>query len=782
MATKLDSTLLANDLETLFAAGALGRLPDQELLVLFLMREDASASDAAFSALVTRHGPMVLGACRRMLGDEHLAADAYQAVFLILARKARSVRVDDSLGRWLYGVSVRVASRARAIAGKERGRLTSLDRFDRARAADPSDACQRDEMRAVIDDEIGRLPSRYRLPVVLCYLEGMTREQAARRLRCPVGTVESRLHRARERLRASLTRRGLAPAAGTVAGLAAATPRADVPPGLAVKTTHSVACLAAGGALTDVFSITTATLARLTMRSMLMTNGLWVGFVLMVVGLAATGAGVLAGAGDEQPKDTVPASPALRAKANPPSGELSLAERFKQIRAEYDARHAALQKALENIKTQSERNNLYREMSPNEVAYCRRMLELADLAPGDPVARDALIWVINKPGMADRGPYGDEFARAAAMLVRKHGDDPDAVRIGLGLDNLVSPHRDDLLMGFYAAAKGHEAKGLARLALAQYLEQAAKFTSGTRMKQGRQKNRYLGMIDDNGKSYTKEVEQTDEEYSYLLQLRLRNPDAMRAEAERLYAEVIAEYGDVSFRTVKYRELEALIKDPSPSWNGKPLTDGERRQLAEIVGRKRRLAEEAEARLDDMHNLVPGRPAPEIDGVDFNGKPLKLADYRGKIVVLSFWGSWCGPCMREIPHERELAERLEGKPFVILGVNCDDDKPTALAAMESAHIRWPSWHDGAPDTGPIAKRYHISSYPTIFVLDAEGNIRHKKILGLYLDKAVDELLAELETKASKPGAKKNSHSAPAMIARRSYVVDDVAMDLALSTGV
>jgi HlyD family secretion protein len=377
MATRLDSTLLANDLETLFAAGALGRLPDQELLMLFLMREDASASDAAFSALVTRHGPMVLGACRRMLGDEHLAADAYQAVFLILARKARSVRVDVSLGRWLYGVSVRVASRARAVAGKERGWLTSLDRFDRAGAADPSDACQRDELRAVIDDEISRLPSRYRLPVVLCYLEGMTREQAARRLRCPVGTLESRLHRARERLRESLTRRGLAPAAGTVAGLAAATARADVPPGLAVQTTHSVASLAAGGALADVFSITTAILARLTMRSMLMTKGLWAGFVLMMVGLAAAGVSNVAGAGDKQPKIAASASSVPPADAKTPTAELSLAERFKRIRAEYDARQIAVQEAVEKTTTERERNRAYQEMSPDDAAYCRRMLDLA---------------------------------------------------------------------------------------------------------------------------------------------------------------------------------------------------------------------------------------------------------------------------------------------------------------------------------------------------------------------------------------------------------------------
>ena len=85
----------------------------------------------------------------------------------------------------------------------------------------------------------------------------------------------------------------------------------------------------------------------------------------------------------------------------------------------------------------------------------------------------------------------------------------------------------------------------------------------------------------------------------------------------------------------------------------------------------------------MHNLIAGKPAPEIDGVGFDGKPLKLSDYRGKVVVLVFWGTWCGPCMREVPHERELAERLKDKPFAVLGVNCDDDEQ---AAAERDQVR------------------------------------------------------------------------------------------------
>jgi RNA polymerase sigma factor (sigma-70 family) len=328
--TRPKSLPLADDLKTLFGAGALGRLSDRELLAHFVRREDRAASEAAFSALVARHGPMVLAVCRRMLRDEHFAADAFQAVFLILARKACSVRVDDTLGRWLCGVSVRVAGRARAIAGSERGRVKCLGEFDQACHADPSLSCERGELRAVVDEEIARLPVRYRLPIVLCYLEGMTQEQAARRLRCPLGTVESRLQRARERLRTRLIRRGLAPAAGAVAATFAANTRADVPPEVAVETASAAVRLASGEVLAEVVSAGAAALVRQTMRSMLMTKGWLAGLVLAMVGVSANWTGILTAAGDDKPTDPASGAGTPRGNVGQESPVVSLADRLKQ--------------------------------------------------------------------------------------------------------------------------------------------------------------------------------------------------------------------------------------------------------------------------------------------------------------------------------------------------------------------------------------------------------------------------------------------------------------------
>ncbi len=303
---------VGNDLETLFGVGVVGRLSDAELLARFLRREDVASSEAAFAALVERHGPMVLGVCRRMLGDHHAAADAFQAVFLVLARKAPMVRVEDTLGRWLHGVSVRVSLQARAAARAERARVRSLDGLDPADESTPADPEGRRELRAAIDEEIARLPARYRSAVVLCYLEGLPPEQAARRLRCPVGTLQSRLHRARERLRPALSRRGLAPAAWGPTVLPAITARVDVPPALAAMAGR------VAGATAGTVSAAVAVLARSTMRSLSMSRTLRVAWILLAVGVSAAGAAILAGVGDDQGANR-PAAGGPAAKAGTPA-------------------------------------------------------------------------------------------------------------------------------------------------------------------------------------------------------------------------------------------------------------------------------------------------------------------------------------------------------------------------------------------------------------------------------------------------------------------------------
>jgi RNA polymerase sigma factor (sigma-70 family) len=209
---KGESPAVFRDIHTLFRVGTSTGLTDAQLLDRFRARSDLNSSEAAFAGLMARHGPMVLGVCRRALRDPDDVADAFQATFLILVRKADTVRVEDSLGRWLYGVSRRVSVRAKLAAARRSAREVREIEFAAAPAAD----ADFDELRELLDEEIGRLPEKFRRAVVLCELEGCGHDEAARQLGCAVGTVKSRLSRAREKLRSRLIRRGVAPTAWTL--------------------------------------------------------------------------------------------------------------------------------------------------------------------------------------------------------------------------------------------------------------------------------------------------------------------------------------------------------------------------------------------------------------------------------------------------------------------------------------------------------------------------------------------------------------------------------------
>ncbi len=180
---------------------------DAQLLDHFVARRD----EPAFAALMVRHGPMVLCLCRQMLRDVQEAEDAFQAAFLVLARNAGSIRKRPSLSAWLYGVAYKVAARLRGRA--ERRRTLERPGFDFASLPTAAQPINHD-LRPILHEEIRRLPEKYRAPVVLCYLEGKTNEEAAEQLRWPVGTVKARLFRAREMLRSRLIRRDMEAAEG----------------------------------------------------------------------------------------------------------------------------------------------------------------------------------------------------------------------------------------------------------------------------------------------------------------------------------------------------------------------------------------------------------------------------------------------------------------------------------------------------------------------------------------------------------------------------------------
>ena len=180
MAIRLPAAAI-DDVHTLFNWGTMATSKDGHLVARFLSGQDDS--EAAFRALIHRHGPMVMGICRRVLGDEHAAEDAFQATFLVLVKKAGGLRDTDLLANWLYGVALRVSKREKAKSARRRaGELREADQV--AGAAGDLDQF---ELRSLIDEEIQRLPEHFRVPLVLCHLKGMRHDEVAQRLGCPVG-------------------------------------------------------------------------------------------------------------------------------------------------------------------------------------------------------------------------------------------------------------------------------------------------------------------------------------------------------------------------------------------------------------------------------------------------------------------------------------------------------------------------------------------------------------------------------------------------------------------
>jgi RNA polymerase sigma factor (sigma-70 family) len=247
----------------LFESGATAGLTDADLLGRFNDR-DGTTAESSFAILVERHGPMVLRVCRRILVDPNDADDAFQATFLVLARKAGMLRVAESLGPWLHGVAFRVAMTVRSNA--ERRRIKEKIAVEVLRGSVTNHFDQ--EIGATVVEEIERLPGPYRTAVVLCLLEGLTQEQAAERLGWPPGTVRSRLARGRERLQGRLIRRGVTPAALLALSSASEALSASMLKSVAVA---SVLCRASSP-VNEVISASVVALSSQVLRSVLMSR------------------------------------------------------------------------------------------------------------------------------------------------------------------------------------------------------------------------------------------------------------------------------------------------------------------------------------------------------------------------------------------------------------------------------------------------------------------------------------------------------------------------------
>jgi RNA polymerase sigma-70 factor (ECF subfamily) len=237
---------------------------DGQVLEIFVARHDESA----FREIVRRHGPMVLGVCRRIVGDPHDADDAFQATFFVLARKADDIRPRDMVGNFLYGVAYRTALKARSLRTRRNAVERQVEHMPQLTAPPPEAWL---ELQPLLDQELNKLPDVYRTPIVLCDLEGRSRKEAATQLDVPEGTLSSRLARGRQMLARRLGKRGMTLSATALAAvLAAATPVAAVPSTLAASTIKTGVMLASGVATAIPASV--AAIMQGALKSMLVSK------------------------------------------------------------------------------------------------------------------------------------------------------------------------------------------------------------------------------------------------------------------------------------------------------------------------------------------------------------------------------------------------------------------------------------------------------------------------------------------------------------------------------
>lgn len=362
------------------------------------------------------------------------------------------------------------------------------------------------------------------------------------------------------------------------------------------------------------------------------------------------------------------------------------AEKLEALKAAQKAAEKTFYEAAEPLPDNPEGRKKYQELFKTfDDGQGKRFLEAVEIAKADPksdAALAALEWVLTIP----RSYYLPAGKPALELAREHHAKNPKVGKIAAWVG--YYPPRGE----FHPEAVGTEKATWA------FLEAVAETNPDKAAKAQAEL------------AYALKAHRAFAEAEYKKSADL---DQRAAEAERLYEKLAQEYGDAP----------RLI-----------------REKAGTVG------EFAAEHLFELRNLRVGRTAPELAGEDLDGKPLKLSDHRGKVTVVVYWGTWCGPCMREVPHEKELVARLKDKPFALVGVNSDEDRAKAKETTAKEGMTWRSlWNGPGGSSGPHSKAWNVRSWPTVYVLDAEGVIRARNVRGKELDAAVDELLKATEKK-------------------------------------
>ena len=372
--------------------------------------------------------------------------------------------------------------------------------------------------------------------------------------------------------------------------------------------------------------------------------------------------------------------------------------RLRALLDEYNRALKIFFETRDKAKTPDERNQIAREEYPQPRTYAHRFLELADSAPDDPAAADALVWVV------EHSFDGSDFAHAIELLAAHHAANRMVGHAAMTLTHTSSPVAEKLFRAIIDKSPYRDIKGLACLSLGRYYKNLSEKVRSIREDADQARELKAMMIEQgaDGEAFDR--------------LAARDPEALMKQGEAALERAVSEYGDTS-------------------------------------GQSGRLAADAQQELFEIRELVIGKPAPEIAGDDVDGQSMKLSDFRGKVVCLVFWTSSCTPCREIVKYEQALTNSFPGAPFILLGVNLGDDRDVLKRQIKEAGISFRSWWDALgkrSTSGPIASRFNINVYPTLYILDSRGIIRHK-FLGSVSKQKLNSVIDPLIKAAKKSGA-------------------------------
>ncbi|HXD86451.1 MAG TPA: sigma-70 family RNA polymerase sigma factor [Urbifossiella sp.] len=678
-------------------------LPDAELLRRFAADRD----EAAFAALVARHGPIVLDVCRAVLGNHADADDAFQATFLLLVRGAGLIRRPESLAAWLHGVAYRTALKAHTRAARRRKHEAQAP----PRELPAVDDLRWAEVRRAVHEELAGLSERYRTVLVLCYLDGFTQERAAKALGLSSAAVKKRLERGREMLRKRFDRRGLGP---TVLLAAAVVPTVVVPPALAAETARVVSLFAAGPLPPGMVSSSVIGLIRGGSRALLISK------LTLLLPAALTMA--LAAVVESGRSGPLPMSAA--AAADSPITTKDSADR--------DARRLAGTWKVRHVETDGKPLFDRDELADARITFADGKAEVKGLKVlfvGDfsfkidptqtPTAIDVTLLDGAMNGKTFEGIYfvrGDEARICLRLEHPEHGRPKGFATVSgttlytFSLDRVTAKSR--------GAEKSREKKSEVKS-----IPVPAPAVAGS--------CRVTGKVIST--EYAKAGGAVERSIVYAFKTSDGNRIGESLSKERAFAFDLPP-GQYQLQCTANGSRGATFE---PTYKTVTIEKGETKLDLGTI----------DLPASEITKLF-GKPAPELEGIAGwkNVRPLTIKELRGKVVVLDFWSHACTLCLHHKPDLAKLADRYQDKGLAVLTVhdNSEDDVDEALRKVPDA-VKTKAGHlpvalDGKGKKG-VFGAYGIHAVPTVILIDQEGIVvrRFHHAGAPELDKEIARLL-------------------------------------------